>query len=759
MTASRVDIRFCVLVLFLLFLIGLRPSTLRAEDGFPTVSLWPLAYSNEEENRVDTDVLWPLFHYERQDTRTYWTLRPWLVSSETDPQRDYSDRWLLTFLFHSEHQGNEYRRHIFPVYWQGDWDSNRWFYLWPLYGRERSDNDRERYDGVLPPLFGYSRNVERGTSRVDWLWPLGQVEKRRDGNSNRFFPLWHFDHSGERRTGYVFPYYWQRDPARNRSEDAIIPLWYRSSKGDRHFSLFIPFWMHQKSPDEEMTMLLPLWYSRRSDEERFATLFPLHYRWDTPDLRLRLTLPLHASYRSSAHDFDMIFPFWFRHQNLNEKTDLYYLLPFYGAYTRGETYRRNFVLFPLYSGWRDRQSGESGWSLLWPLVHYEQTPTGFESWLLPLFWIDRSGDDTMTMALGLWWSRHWEDGYFRLLAPLYIDYDRNGSGQTHLLPLYSELHRSDGYRKRFILGPLWIDTRDPRHDMSQTDILWPLYSHGRQKDRSHLRVLPFYWQEESPDSSFRLASAAFLPPYYVDIRDGNERIWQLWPFYGFRSAPGYREDSVIWPLLRYGRSEDGRRSSWQLLTAYSDRNGNDGFSGLFPLWHHTYGANSSDTITLISWWRSRGESERQFSLLHLGDPDFSLFTVSRRGEQRHQHLLPLFWNSSNPQAQEQDLAVAWPLYTYRQRGEATRHRLLWKLLYTESAPERSERGFLWRLIHSKRDANEQIFEFNPFYYREAHADGEIYSTWLGGLYSTLKHAGGTRTTLLWFIRFGEPRAR
>jgi len=741
----------------LLLLPAWRPDTALAEDTFPSVSLWPLVTMEESANSAETDVLWPLFNYQRHGARTSWTLRPWLASATHDPQTDRSSLSLLLGIFHNETRKDDYRRHLFPIYWQGDWTGDRWFYLWPLYGQER-DADGSRYDGVLPPLFGYRRGPEAGTSSIDWLWPLGQVEKRRDGGSNRFFPLWWFDRSGNSTSGYIFPYYWRRNPQRNLSEDAIFPLWFRQVDGGRRFSLFVPFWLHDKSPERETTLLLPLWYAQRSQESYFATLFPLHYRFDNADSRLRLTLPLHASYSSPRRTVDTVFPFYFKHRNLEERSELFYLFPVYGSYTRGDSYRRNFILFPLYSGWQDRESGLSGWNLLWPLVHYERTPSSFESWLLPLFWIDRSESESMTMALGLWWSRQWDHSRFRLLAPLYLDFDQNGSGQTHLLPLYSELRRGDGYRKRFFLGPLWIGTRDPRHDMSQTDILWPLVSFGHEGNHSQLRVLPVYWQETSPGSRFRLASPAFLPPYYVDIRDGQKRTWHLWPFYGFTSEPGYREDSMLWPLLRYGRSEDGRRSSWQFLTAYADRDGDEGFTGLFPLWHRYHTARNSDTVTLVSWWRDHGDSERQFSLLHLGDPDLSLFTVSRQGEKSHQHLLPLFWHSFNPQAQRRDFALAWPLYTYRHRGEAVRHRLLWKLLYTESGPDKSESGFLWRLIHVKRDTRESIFEFNPFYYRETHADGATYSAWLGGLYATLEHAGGTRTTLLWFIRFGEPLA-
>ncbi len=722
--------------------------------AFPTIPLWPLVYMVESPQATSTDVLFPLFHYERQNLRTEWRLRPWLISSENDPERSYSDRWLLLFLLNNEQRGDNYRRHFFPLYWQGDWDADRWFYLWPLYGQEHN-SDGSEYDSLLPPLFGYRRNNAANTWSVDWLWPLGQIEQRPDGSSNRFFPLWYYAQTEQGTNGLVFPYYWARGRDGERT-DALFPLWYRQTKGEHHFSLIFPVWLQQKDPESETSLLFPLWFSRSSAGQSFATLFPLHYRWQDAESRFRLTLPIHASWSSPQRQIDSIFPFYFRHRNLTEDSDLFYIFPLYGSYTSGSSYRRGFYLFPLFSNWHDSEHDLSGWNLLWPLVYFERSAESYESWLLPLFWTQRSKDEQMSMALGLWWSRKDLESRFRLLAPLYLAYDKGGSGQTHLLPLYSELHRADGYQKRFFLGPLWIDTRDPQQQREQTDILWPLISHERQGAREHLRVLPFYWQDSSPGSDLRIASLALLPPYYLYQRAGERERFHLWPFYGQRLEPGYTRRSVLWPLFRWGESDDGRHASHQFLFAYADRDGEEGFSGFFPLWHHSHTRRNSDIITLLSWSRQHGEAQHQFSLLHLGDPDLSLFSVRSSGAERHQHLLPLFWNSHNPQAGERDLALLWPLYTYRQRGEATRHRLLWKLLYTESDPNSSESGFLWRLIHAKRDEKEQVFEFNPFYYHESHADGATYTAWLGGLYATLNHAGGTRTTLFWFIRFGAP---
>jgi len=740
-----------------LFLLTIVPATPAAEpaDAFPTIPLWPLVYMVESPQATSTDVLFPLFHYERQNNRTKWRLRPWLISSENDPEHNYSDRWLLLFLFNSERRDDNFRRHLFPVYWHGDWEHERWFYLWPLYGQEQDDNGND-YDSLLPPLFGYRRNDAAGTWSVDWLWPLGNIEQRTDGSSNRFFPFWYQEQTSQGTKGLIFPYFWARDNEGERI-DALFPLWYRQIKGEHHFSFFLPVWLQQKDPESETTLLFPFWLSRSSGDQSFTTLFPLHFRWQNADSRFRLTLPVHVSWDSPQRQVESFFPVYFRHRNLNVDSDLFYLFPVYGSYTRSSSYQRNFYLFPLFSNWHDSENGLSGWNLLWPLVHYERTPESFESWLLPLFWAQRSNEEQMSMALGLWWSRQDQISRFRLLAPLYIDYDKEGSGQSHLLPFYSELHRTDGYQKRFFLGPLWINTHDPKHQREQTDILWPLISHEQQGARKHLRILPFYWQDSRPGSDLRIASLALLPPYYFHLHEGEDHErFLFWPFYGLQKEPGYTKRSVIWPLFRWGESDDGRRSSRQLLLAYADHNGEEGFSGFFPLWHRNYTAHSNDIITLLSWSRQHGEAKHQFSLLHLGDPDLSLFTVRGDGSEKHQHLLPLFWHSHKPQAAERDLALIWPLYTYRQRGEATRHRLLWKLLYTESGPDKSESGFLWRLIHAKSDDKEQVFEFNPFYYHESHADGASYTAWLGGLYATLDHTGGRQTTLLWLIRFGVP---
>jgi hypothetical protein len=140
--------------------------------------------------------------------------------------------------------------------------------------------------------------------------------------------------------------------------------------------------------------------------------------------------------------------------------------------------------------------------------------------------------------------------------------------------------------------------------------------------------------------------------------------------------------------------------------------------------------------------------------LHLGNPDLSLFNLSNRPTRRHQHLFPLYSFTRTTAPESVKTWVIWPLYSYKREEERTRHALLWKVLYRDSGPQKSETGFLWRFIRARHDAESSIFELNPFYYREAQADAsEQYTAWLGGIYATLTTAEKTEHRLFWFLRW------
>jgi hypothetical protein len=311
------------------------------------------------------------------------------------------------------------------------------------------------------------------------------------------------------------------------------------------------------------------------------------------------------------------------------------------------------------------------------------------------------------------------------------------------------MRKPDGYRKRFFLGPVAIATEDPQQQRKQLDILWPLISRSSRGETSHSRALPFWWHDEGPQRSFSLA----LFPPYLHQEELGKSLFHLWPFYGRKLEGDFREDAVLWPFLRYGRASEGERRSWQAFLAFGSSDIDRSSFGLLPLWYHQRKNESTRDLSLLHW-QERSPDASTFALLHLGHPDWSLLNLSQRPNSRHQHLFPLYSFTRTMTPESVRTWVIWPLYSYKRDEERTRHALLWKVLYRDSGPQKSETGFLWRFIRTRQDAETSLFELNPFYYREAQVDAsEQYIAWLGGIYATRTTGEGTEHRLFWFLRW------
>ena len=156
----------------------------------------------------------------------------------------------------------------------------------------------------------------------------------------------------------------------------------------------------------------------------------------------------------------------------------------------------------------------------------------------------------------------------------------------------------------------------------------------------------------------------------------------------------------------------------------------------------------------MHWQESKVNGDRQFSLLHAAHPDWSLFSIRKKGDEKHQHLFPLYSYSASTTEDKAELWLVGPLYRYERVGaDVSKHQFLWKVLYSEKSRAKKETGFFWRLIRSKKDADSSLFEFNPFYYSEERSGGDSYTSWFGGMYAVRKDSGGTHKKLFWMINW------
>ena len=840
-------IRLHIILFFLLLWSSLPAfSAFAASDHvYPWATGWPIVSNTVDAKGSSTDLLFGLYHQRTAGSYKRYTLRPWLFNLETDPARDFRELSLAFNIVHVEHEGEEFRRHLFPLYWQGRTAKKQWFHLWPAYGKSE-DVDGTRTVSFLYPLFSLTRHPETDDRTLRYFWPLGESRRTGEERSSRFLPVWWrhktpqlsegfflpylwrddgenhtrallpvwwrhetpqvsegfflpylWRHEGESHTRAVLPlWWWQRSPEKSAGyfltylwrDDAeshtraILPLWLKhrspqtksgyfllyawKEKNETRHDLVVPFLWRYRSPESRFSLLfplylgweknqssgsvvLPLWYASHTEESDFKVLFPFYLDWRSgAENRLKLVLPLYSDHRSEASATRVVFPFYFRHSNVTFDSTLRYWFPLFGSYERGSETQR-YYLFPLYAHMQDPERGYDSRFFLWPLVHHETLPDAHDTWVLPLFRHQRSAGESATMAGLLWWSGHGPERNYTLLLPLYGRWRNEAAGEYRVTPLSFEMRKPDGYRKGFFLGPLAIQTEDPQQQRQQLDILWPLISRSQRGETSHSRFLPFWWHDQSPERSLSLAP---LPPY-LHIEEPGQSLFHLWPFYGRRIEGDFREDAVIWPLFRYGRDSEGERRSWQALIAFGDSDTDRNRFVIFPLWYHQREGEATRNLSLLHW-QERSPDARTFALLHLGNPDRSLFNLSNRPTRRHQHLFPLYGYTQTTAPESVRTWVVWPLYSYKRDDERTRHALLWRFLYRDRGPQKSETAFLWRFIRSRHNAESSIFEFNPFYYRESRADGsEYFTSWLLGSYATLTTVEKTEHRLLWFLRW------
>ena len=585
--------------------------------------------------------------------------------------------------------------------------------LWPL-AYHQQDEQRARTD-VLYPFFHYKREGSHSRFAIrPFLYNLEKDPQRDFRQMNILWPLSHFEVTGERFKRYVFPFYYHARDGDGFSFH-VWPFYGHSfsADGTETWSTIYPFFQYQRNDmtgSRQFDYLWPLGRSQTKAESSSSYLFPLWWSKRAPGVRGKFILP-YFMYETESTRQDALLPVWYRMRGGGEKLDfllLWYahekdgyrfrtLLPFYWDYATGEN-RRLSLLVPFYGRYRNEQND---YQTLFPL-YFRHTNLALES----------------------------EFRYY--------------------FPLYGYYRKGEEIRHAYYLFPVYAHIEDDTIDREAWYFLWPLVYRDRWPEQSETWVVPLYWSKATPERKFR---ALLIPPYY-SLEEPDKREIHFWPFYGLMQDQSYTERSVVWPLFRWGRNPAGDRRAWQCLLLYRGVEPEREILGLFPLWHYDPQQDRVRNVSLLHWHETSGEGD-QFALLHLANPDWSLFSVKHEQGVNHQHLFPLYSYTQQQDPVGKKLYVLGPVYQYRTEGEdLVEHKFLWKVLYYEKSPEKKESGFLWRFIRSRKDADgSRLFEFNPFYYSEQRSDGDTFISWLGGLYSVRSGPGERKHTLFWMLNW------
>lgn len=559
-----------------------------AEEGSRPIPAWPLIYHREDRDQAETDILWPFFRYEREKTWSRYAIRPFLFSTERDPDQDYRKTSVLWPLTIYTHRGPEVSLQVLPLYWYGRFSTRRYtivlpiywdeegegyshFHIWPLFGVMHRGESFTEYS-TLYPLFRYGHDPLSGERDLHALWPIFNVHTKGEYLSHRFLPLYWYERGPDHWGGFIFPYYWRNTPT--LTAHGIFPVWYSARGAEGNTDLVFPVYFNRETPTDHLRLIAPL-----------------YGRYERGDLGLEVGFPVYFRYRDGPSSFVSLFPFYYHSEDTEQRSAFTYYFPLYGTYRRGEAVSQHLFVFPLYSTLEDAELQLKAWDVLWPLFHYERSPTTVavrvlgpaymdtryartgrsrqdvlfpifsrlqegergRTWLLPFYYHEQDPQSTLTL------------GSLALLPPYYFRREEPGGEELHVWPFYASQERGT-YLEYATLWPLFRFGSDPQNDITMAHLL--LFYRKTERERAVTTLFPLWWHQTTPQATFDASLG--LHWYERDEGRGLTRASFFWIVPPDVSLITYEREPqrarhAVFPLYRYEHDERTDALRWSLL--------------------------------------------------------------------------------------------------------------------------------------------------------------------------------------------------
>jgi hypothetical protein len=588
--------------------------TVRRRGDALGVSLRPLFYHTAEKGASGTVCLPFLFH--RQDAKGSDTAVPPLFWQQIREER--TSRLILPLYF--EDSGpKDGTRILFPFHWNF-WSRNRsHIHWWPFVGFDRKENlegKAWRQTSFLYPFFRFETDDRTGREvKVHAPWPLVRYRHRVPSGDFTFQGLPFVYAWGKRGKGDLvglLPPMWWHWTKTERT--LLLPFYYhhRNQKTDRTENVVFPFLWSFESPRTSTFHLWPLFGRRirNDDAGKMESLevsagWPLlfNYRRNVPKDRTKLDVlwPLFAYSREPEAVHTRLLPLWWYEADEKRET-LVAPLSLYNR--RGKSWDLS-VLFPLFHMGRYEKNRARQLDVLWPLFSVYQGEDGPHPRLLPLWWYDRFGKRET------------------LLAPLSL-YSRRGSD-----------------RDLALLFPLFHYGEYPSQKAWKINLVWPLFSASKTRNRFHSHLLPLWWHDVALHGRrLHLRRAPFpLAKYRRDAARDEMQLDLLWPLFSVRREKDALHTRLL-PLWWHDADEDESLTVVPPLLSFHRRKGDSGFgSVLFPLTWYAWEKGKSFEMRLL-WelasYREVGQDAWDFRIL------YKFLHLSRRGPRFEFELMPFF---------------------------------------------------------------------------------------------------------------------
>jgi len=363
-----------------------------------------------------------------------------------------------------------------------------------------------------------------------------------------------------------------------------------------------------------------------------------------------------------------------------------------------------FNMSPFYRHRLDENGEVLELDVLWPIVHYEQTPEGGDDFRIrPLWrWVTQPPEpgaahrgtvqehqflwpfgrvvsddiETSSRLFPLWWhrAREGEDGqretdWYCLFPFVWGGGNEDGTEDYFaVLPFYADIPEFLVYdRFHAVLFPLYLGLEKQGQHLHQ--VLWPFIGWSddpTDQGREWLKILPFYTHDLDPARYDR-----HWAPWPV-VGWGREKLWTddpvdslwIWPFWGRQTSDHVDSWTVAWPLLQDNHDDEHYRK----------------VNILWPFYQYRWEKNEDG---LEQWWLwplvARTETERQSAWNFLWPLIWIRSYDDPEGVQTQQWVVPFYTHVRREYRDGgvDDFARYWPLFHTETRADGTGE---WSLL-------------------------------------------------------------------------------
>ncbi len=323
--------------------------------------------------------------------------------------------------------------------------------------------------------------------------------------------------------------------------------------------------------------------------------------------------------------------------------------------------------------------------------------------------------DKINFALFPLWAQatKMQNTNFNLLWPVYLNSKGGGTERWRIWPLYGHSSYRGGYEHGFVAWPIYNWVRESKPGMAGFGyIVFPLWGHVDSELIKTWYVLPPFIRFSKGKDGERV----HCPWPFFQWSEGETDQLTFFPLWGVRTFGNIHNSFVLWPLVRYQRTERATATKERLVVLpfsmsekfTSTATNSTAPTGVVARYH---------MIWPLASYRREGASKR-FRCLEL-------WPLKNTGpiERSYSPLWTLYTHTTTPAGTEDE--VLWGLYRHQKRGEAYRYSSLFPFYSWErnsGEEDRREWNVLKGLIGVERKGKERTLRllfFMKFKWGEA----------------------------------------